>query len=106
MEWKKIFETQSAAENALKENRPRLLLIGEKRICLVKTLGKILAVQNSCTHNGGSLHLGTINFRGEVVCPLHQYQFDLKTGREAGRRSADLELYPVKINDEGVFILI
>ena len=106
MEWKKIFDSQVAAREALKENQPRLLLIGGKRICLVKTNDKILAVQNSCTHNGGSLHLGTINFRGEVVCPLHQYQFDLKTGREANQRSTDLECFPIRESEEGVFILL
>ncbi|MGC4022485.1 MAG: Rieske (2Fe-2S) protein [Cyclobacteriaceae bacterium] len=101
MEWVKIFES-----HALKENHPRLLMIREKRICLVRTEGKILAVQNSCTHNGGSLHLGTINYLGQVVCPLHQYQFDLKTGREVSQRSADLECFPIRENEEGVFILI
>ena len=106
MEWLKIFENKSAAEAALPENRPRLLMIKGKRICLVNTNGNFFAVQNSCTHNGGSLHLGTINFRGEVVCPLHQYQFDLKTGREAGQRSADLECFPIRESEEGIFILI
>jgi 3-phenylpropionate/trans-cinnamate dioxygenase ferredoxin subunit len=104
MEWIKIFESTSSAEKALSENQPRLLVIRGKRICLVKHDGKILAVQNSCTHSGGSLHLGTINYLGEVVCPLHQYQFDLKTGREASQRSADLECFSIRESEDGVFI--
>ncbi|MBS1680923.1 MAG: Rieske (2Fe-2S) protein [Bacteroidetes bacterium] len=104
MEWIKIFENKEQAEEVLFENKPRLLIIREKRICLVKTTGKILAIQNNCTHNGGSLSRGSINFMGEVVCPLHQYQFNLKTGREAYQRSADLECFPIRESEEGVFI--
>jgi len=106
VDWVKIFETVEAAHRALIENHPRLLVIREKRICLVKHNGKIFAVQNNCTHSGGSLSQGTINFLGEVVCPSHQYQFNLKTGRENGQRSNDLECFPIKENDEGIFILI
>ncbi|HCW06514.1 MAG TPA: hypothetical protein DGG95_04015 [Cytophagales bacterium] len=104
MEWIKIFESSSRAEEVLKENHPRLLMVREKRICIVKREGKIYAVQNSCTHSAGSLHLGTINFKGELVCPQHQYQFNLKTGRENSQRSADLECYPIRESDDGVFI--
>lgn len=104
MDWIKIFESVSVAESALKENHPRLLLVRDKRICVVRREGKIYAIQNSCTHSGGSLHLGAINFRGEVVCPQHQYQFDLKNGKENSQRSADLECYPIRESEEGVFI--
>jgi nitrite reductase/ring-hydroxylating ferredoxin subunit len=106
MDWIKIFENQEAANSALPENRPRLLIVRDRRICIVKHKGKFLAVQNNCTHSGGSLSQGTINFLGEVVCPVHQYQFNLKTGRENGQRSNDLECFPIKENDEGIFVLI
>ena len=106
MDWIKIFENQEVANSALVENQPRLLIVRGKRICIVKHNGKFLAVQNNCTHSGGSLHEGTINFLGEVVCPQHQYQFNLKTGRENGQRSADLECFPIRESEEGVFILI
>jgi len=81
-------------------------MVGRKRICVVKHHGKFFAVQNNCTHSGGSLSEGTINYLGEVVCPLHQHQFNLKTGRENGQRSKDLECFPIKESEEGVFILI
>ena len=106
MDWIEIFENQEVANSALVENQPRLLIVRGKRICIVKRNGKFLAVQNNCTHSGGSLHEGTINFLGEVVCPQHQYQFNLKTGRENGQRSADLECFPIRESEEGVFILI
>jgi nitrite reductase/ring-hydroxylating ferredoxin subunit len=106
MDWIKIFESKAAAEKALEENRPRLLMVHGKKICLVKREGKFYSVQDKCTHNGESLSKGSINYLGEVVCPLHQYQFNLKTGRENSQRSHDLECFPLKESEEGVFILI
>lgn len=106
MAWIKIFENQEAANSVLLENQPRLLIVREKRICIVRRDGNFFAVQNNCTHSGGSLSQGTINYLGEVVCPLHQHQFNLKTGRENGQRSADLECFPIREGEEGVFILI
>jgi len=106
MGWIKIFENTQVANTALIESQPRLLIVQGKRICLVKLNGKLQAVQNNCTHSGGSLSQGTINFLGEIVCPVHQYQFNLKTGRENGQRSNDLECFPIKENEEGIFILI
>jgi nitrite reductase/ring-hydroxylating ferredoxin subunit len=106
MDWVKIFENAESANAALPENQPRLLIVRQKRICIVKCHGKILAVQNNCTHSGGSLSEGTLNYLGEVVCPLHQYQFDLRTGRESAQRSNDLECFPIRESEEGVFILM
>jgi len=66
MKWIKIFENAETANKALVENQPRLLIVRGIRMCLVKHEGKILAVQNNCTHSGGSLHQGTINYLGQV----------------------------------------
>ena len=106
MDWVKVFESSKSANAALTENQPRLLIVRDKRICLVKREGKFFAVQNNCTHSGGSLAQGSINFLGEIVCPSHQYQFSLKNGRENGQRSNDLECFPIRENEDGVFILI
>ncbi len=106
MDWIKIFETRTAAEAALADNQPRLLLVRGQRICIVNRGGKFFAVQDKCTHNGESLSKGKVNFRGEVICPLHQYQFNIKTGRECLQRSNDLECYPIKEGEEGIFISI
>lgn len=93
-------------ESALVVNKPRLLLAGDKRICLVRTPDRLLAVDDVCTHNGESLSKGQVNFAGEVVCPWHGNRFNLITGREAGERSADLEVYPIRIDDQGVFVAV
>ncbi len=50
------------------------------------------------------LSKGTVNYAGEIICPLHFYRFDLKTGRECQGRTEDLATYTVKANEEGLFV--
>lgn len=89
---------------ALSENKPRLLQVAGKKICLVYRDSKLFAVQDSCTHNGESLSKGSVNFQGEIICPWHGQRFDLRTGREGSEQSRDLVTYPTKATEEGVFI--
>lgn len=104
MEWVKIFGSKAAAAERLIKNKPQLLVVHGKRICLVQTEDRLYAIEDTCTHNGESLSKGAVNFLGEIVCPWHGQQFSLKTGRECAERSRDLITYPLKDDAEGVFI--
>lgn len=104
MEWIKIFGSTSDAEKVLTENQPKLLKVRGRSVCLVRHQGKIYGVQNNCTHNEGSLHLGSLNQLGDLVCPLHQHTYKLDTGREVDQRSADLECFAIREGTDGVFI--
>jgi 3-phenylpropionate/trans-cinnamate dioxygenase ferredoxin subunit len=93
-------------ESALTLNQPRLLLAGGKRICLVRTPERLLAVSDKCPHNGESLSKGRVNYLGEIICPWHGQRFNLVTGRESAEQSPDLETFPVRIDAEGVFLSV
>ncbi len=104
MEWLKIFSGEEEALQRLLNNKPQLVIANGQRICLVNANKRFFAVQDSCTHSGASLSLGTINYLGEIICPLHSYCFSLQTGQELSSRSRDLKTYPIKIDDSGFFI--
>jgi nitrite reductase/ring-hydroxylating ferredoxin subunit len=104
MEWVQIFPSAADARRRLTENTLQLLIVHGRRICLVHRANGFYAVQDTCTHSGGSLSKGTLNYLGEVICPLHGYCFSLHTGRESGERSKDLELYPVREDETGFYI--
>ena len=106
MEWIRVFSSVEEAHQRLRENIPQLLVVRGISICLVRRANGLFAIENKCSHNGESLSKGSINFLGEVICPWHGYRFDLKTGRESGERSHDLVIYPIKQNEEGVFIAL
>lgn len=103
MDWIKIFSSSQEMKNRL-GNKPKLLIVGNKRLCIAIYNEKLLVVDDKCPHNGESLSKGSINFLGEIVCPWHGYRYALHTGRECQERTGDLGIYPIKESDEGIFI--
>ena len=104
MEWIKIFSGIDEATQRLTEDQPQLVVIGKRRICLVRQGSNFFAVQDACSHNGESLSKGKVNYLGEVVCPWHGYRFELKSGRATDSSCADLRTFPLKIDESGFFI--
>lgn len=102
--WVKIFTQPEQVLSQLDEGKPRLIKVDELHIALVRKGSLFFAVQDSCTHSKESLSRGHINYRNEIICPWHNYCFDLRTGRESQQRSADLITFNVKFNEEGLFI--
>ncbi|PIY08427.1 MAG: Rieske (2Fe-2S) protein [Flexibacter sp. CG_4_10_14_3_um_filter_32_15] len=73
----------------------------EEKICLSHTKDGFFAVQNTCTHAGEDLHKGFINEQNEIVCPLHSYCFNLKTGHATRGNATSLKTYRLEWkNDE------
>jgi len=106
MEWIKIFDQGDKRMETLTTNKPQLLVVRGRRICLVRGEDRWFAVADACSHNGESLSKGSVNYKGEIVCPWHGQRFDLKTGREGEQRSRDIETYPVKLDEQGLFIAL
>lgn len=48
-------------------------------MAVFKCDGRLYAIENSCPHEGGTLSAGKVDGR-QVICPLHGYRFDLKSG--------------------------
>lgn len=91
-------------QQAVVPKQPRLLIVRNKRICLVRDDEQLRAVEDRCSHNSESLSKGIVNYLGEIICPLHGYRFSMKTGREGEQRSRDLITYPLKEEDGAIFI--
>ena len=104
VQWVKIFTRVEEAQHRIQVDKPQLVIVNGKRICVVRHAEQFYAVQDSCSHSGESLSKGHINYLGEVICPLHNHCFSLQTGRELSSRSADLTTYPIKIDETGFFI--
>ena len=59
-----------------------------KPVALFNVDGAFFAIDDECTHAGGSLSEGSID--GKVVmCPLHGAEFDLETGAAVGAPAED-----------------
>ena len=70
--------------------------IAGKHLVLAKHQGQWYAFQKNCPHAGGDLYSGWINNEGCVVCPLHRYTFDIKTGQNVSGEGFHLSTFPIK----------
>lgn len=80
--------------------------LDEHTIALVRSGESFYAFQSDCPHRGASLFLGTLTESKEIVCPLHEYKFDLKTGELKAGSCGDLEIYPAELTEKGLKISI
>jgi nitrite reductase (NADH) small subunit len=66
--------------------------------------GDVLAVSAACPHRGGPLADGLVGGHS-VICPLHGFLFDLRTGEPIGRDCAQLRTYRVTATTAGELTL-
>jgi NAD(P)H-dependent nitrite reductase small subunit len=78
--------------------------VGEQKIALFKYEGRVYALNNICPHQGAPLHEGFFD-DGIVTCPLHAWDFDVKTGKVRGGTEHAV-IYPVRLSGDIVEVSI
>lgn len=70
------------------------------------TDGEVFAIEDACNHAGASLAEGWVEDKC-VVCPVHGYVFELRTGKLLRPKGlcADQRTYPTKIEGDDVLVL-
>lgn len=63
-----------------------------RAFCVANVDGTICVLNGECPHEGGPLGEGHIE-EGRVVCPWHEYAFDLRTGEERNDPELRAEVY-------------
>ena len=63
----------------LREGSGKALVVNGREVAVFRCQGQLYALQNRCPHEGGSLAGGVIE-ADEVICPIHGYRFNVKTG--------------------------
>ncbi len=76
---------------------------GGKLCCVANVGGRLSAMDNVCPHRGGPLGTGVIA-DGKLICPWHGWQFDPATGKAIQVPNAVVEVYPLSIEGNDVFI--
>jgi len=80
------------------------VLVGGKRVCLLKIEDKIMAFTALCPHASAPLANGWVDALGRVVCPLHKYCFDPITGRNTTGEGYKLFRYATEMRDDEIFV--
>ena len=82
----------------------RRVVVDSNEILLCNVEGKIYAIEDVCTHDGGPLDQGELE--GEcVICPRHGATFDVRTG-DALTLPAVLPLLTYEVHVEGDDIFV
>lgn len=104
IKWYKLFDSVAEANANVALGAVTTVHVAKKKICIAHTSEGFFAVNDKCPHNGASLGNGYCTAEGSVVCPMHRYHFDLKTGRAKSGLGDFVEPYPLEIRDDGIFI--
>lgn len=90
--------------SAVPEDGSRLVVTDEgDEIVLFKVQGEIFALPNACPHEGGPLCEGSIK-GGKVVCPWHEWEFDIKSGRCVNVPGCDAFTVAIKVIDGVIYL--
>lgn len=97
----KVCTTDELTDGATKN-----VQIGGQPLILALNDGRIYALDNLCTHDGGDLSEGKI-IGGQIQCPRHGALFDLKTG-DATQMPAvvGINTYDVKTENGDVLVAL
>jgi nitrite reductase (NADH) small subunit len=63
--------------------------------------GSLRALDAVCPHRGGPLSDGIADDRA-VICPLHNYTYDLTTGQEVANGGAAVRAHAVQVDEYGL----
>src|SRR5688500_2778656 len=102
LRWVKVAE--SLTEIPFNNNGLAEVVADGKTVCLGRQGDALFAFAQKCPHASGLLVNGFVDALGNVVCPLHRYKFCMKNGRNVSGEGYYLKNWPVKIEDESVFV--
>lgn len=74
-------------------------------IVLIKKHNKIFALNNECPHMGGPLGEGEVE-NNELVCPWHQWRFNIETGACSESKEEPILCYKTFIKGNHVYLEI
>lgn len=77
--------------------------VGDKALFVADFDGQLYCAENRCPHEDIKLTLGCLK-AGRVQCSLHGYSFDLQTGQSNDVDIEPMQTYPIKIEDNCIFI--
>ncbi len=90
-------------ENKLQEGTMKLVSVEGSPVLLIKQSGQIFAIDNRCPHMGCAFSGGDLE-GFLIVCPCHDWHFDLKTGEYQDEPSIKLTKYDLKIKSGKIWI--
>ena len=102
----KLFDSEDQAAKAVPMGTSRKLVVKEKDFLLIHTSVGFVISDYLCPHLKEPLLKSKLNAFNELICPLHEYRFNLKTGSESANRCSFLTIYQIALKSDGLFLEI
>ncbi len=80
-----------------------IILVDGQEIAVFNYKNEYFAILNKCPHKGGPLGEGRVQ-EGIVICPNHEWRFELKTGNSMQNPEMKVKIFPVRIKDEKIYV--
>ena len=102
--WIKVYDFAKHGAEPQRVNSARTIELEGKRLCLARTEEGYYAVDDRCPHAGARLGMGGYCEDGMLVCPVHRYRYNVKTGQ--GKQGDYVQTYPTETRSDGVYVAI
>jgi len=87
----------------LSPGKPALVTLDDRDVAVIRRGDEILAIGNECPHQGGSLCDGWVE--GDIViCPLHGWEFDLRSGACMTVPGESVPRYTATVADGAIYV--
>jgi nitrite reductase/ring-hydroxylating ferredoxin subunit len=86
----------------LEEGQAKVVTFGDvlagtaTQVMFSRVGGELRAMNAICPHEGILMNDGPVTSEGNIVCPMHLFEFDTKTGREKGTQCKNVKIYKVR----------
>jgi len=87
----------------LEIGKSAIIEVGDKEIALFNYKGDYYAIDNICPHRGAPLGEGRIE-EGILICPNHEWRFELKSGWCPQNPELSTEVYPIKVHEGKIYV--
>jgi glutamate synthase domain-containing protein 2 len=87
----------------LEEGKGTTVFVNERDVALYQYQGGFYALDNTCLHRAGQLGDGWLD-GPNVICPLHGWDYDVKTGVSRYEPREKVATYPVQVDGDRVMI--
>jgi nitrite reductase/ring-hydroxylating ferredoxin subunit len=94
---------RAVAADEIAEGEGRTVEVAGRWLALFRVGGRFYVLDNACPHAAGPLGAGSL--RGHVVvCPIHRWEFDLRTGCSPADPGRCVARYDALVEDGWVWV--
>ena len=101
-----IFDSKEAFVSTIEEKSIEKLVVADISLNILRIDDHAFVFESKCPHQGYPLHDSVITPTDDIVCPFHNYRFNLSTGHEYQSRCRPLKVYTTQYNEKGQLILM